>query len=626
MDRITNYLRNYLGVSIIVLSICMLLTYSLSYFKATTDSKRAAEMYIGELKYTLSIDGTSTNTLTVQPGETIVNMNITNINDIDTFYKVIYEKNSNIEIKYYDKTKDTDENITNYDSPLDKILVNASKKIKLAIQNNSTSEVIVNFIVSGGYSTNTLSDVIVPTNYTEINTKVTENQYFCTTTDTLNSGLEYVNGQYTYKYMYEGNETQLWGSQFTIEWRKITTNGWGVLLTDRKSTDEVRSKVCTYINDKPIVSMSFMFFSTYAKYIDLSSFNTRNVNNMAYMFYSLEDWTHSPTPEWNVSTLTGLDLSTFDTSNVTNMKSMFQGNQELTTIYVSDKFTTSKVTDSTSMFYDDTRLVGGSGTVYDENNDDKTYARIDGGTSSPGYFTDIGSEVIPEPVSFSTDSWKTIFKAAKIGNISKYKVGDTKTVSMGTYGNHTLRLANITVADECTENSNFSQTACGFVVEFADIIGTSTMANVNSLAEGWEKSPVRTLLNNGVYNSLPAELRNVIIDTKVVSGRAKSDTSNYVTTDKLYLLAGPEIYKNWADSGDASRGYTRQLDYYSNLGVTISNYSGAIKKYNNSALSWWHRSAHAAGTYLFFKANENGSSGSESSTMSNGLSPAFRLN
>ena len=34
-----------------------------------------------------------------------------------------------------------------------------------------------------------------------------------------------------------------------------------------------------------------------------------------------------------------------------------------------------------------TNLVGGAGTTYNSSKIDKTYARIDGGTSNPGYFT-----------------------------------------------------------------------------------------------------------------------------------------------------------------------------------------------------------------------------------------------
>ena len=47
----------------------------------------------------------------------------------------------------------------------------------------------------------------------------------------------------------------------------------------------------------------------------------------------------------------------------------------------------SNVTDSYNMFYNCTKLVGGAGTVYNSSYTDKTYARIDGGTSNPGYLT-----------------------------------------------------------------------------------------------------------------------------------------------------------------------------------------------------------------------------------------------
>ena len=85
--------------------------------------------------------------------------------------------------------------------------------------------------------------------------------------------------------------------------------------------------------------------------------------------------------------LTSLDLSNFDTSQVTNMSSMFAYSGKLKTIYASNNFITNNVTSSTEMFQGVTNLVGGNGTKYNSSHVDKTYARIDGGTSSPGYFT-----------------------------------------------------------------------------------------------------------------------------------------------------------------------------------------------------------------------------------------------
>ena len=84
--------------------------------------------------------------------------------------------------------------------------------------------------------------------------------------------------------------------------------------------------------------------------------------------------------------ITKLDLSSFDTSSVTNMTNMFNGNPSLRTIYASDKFVTDQVTSSNNMFNGCTSLVGGYGTLYNSNNVDKTYARIDS-SNNKGYFT-----------------------------------------------------------------------------------------------------------------------------------------------------------------------------------------------------------------------------------------------
>ena len=241
---------------------------------------------------------------------------------------------------------------------------------------------------------------------------------YCTYDGTLTQGAEYVNGQYTYRYMQEGEY-----ASSGLAWKNITSDGWGVQLTDKTSTDAVNSAVCTYINNKPVVSMNYMFGGSQAASIDLSSFNTSNVKNMSNMFnYSqattldLSSFDTSKVTNMNFmfyySQATTLDVSNFDTSNITKMSGMFQYSQATTldvsnfdtskvtnmsymfysatnlkTIYASDKFNTGSVTTSTKMFTNSTKLVGGAGTTYNSSYVDKTYARIDGGTSNPGYFT-----------------------------------------------------------------------------------------------------------------------------------------------------------------------------------------------------------------------------------------------
>ena len=613
---------------------------------------------------------------------------------------------------------------------------------------------------------------------------IPKNTILCTTNTELTQGAEYVNGQYTYRYMQEGKS-----SSSGLAWQNITSDGWGVQLTDKASTDAVNSEVCTYINNKPIVSMSFMFASSKATTLDVSKFDTSKVTNMSNMFASSQattldlsnfdtsnvtdmykmfsfnqattldlsnfdtskvtnmDFMFTDTIATNInvsnfntskvtsmifmfqnskattldvsnfntskvtnmfgmfmlsqattidvsnfntskvtnmtqmflnskatildvsnfdtsnvtdmsgmfsdsqsttldvsgfntsnvinmsgmfsrSQVTTLDLSSFNTSRVTNMNGMFNASTLLTTIYASDKFNTYNVMYSTDMFTGCTKLVGGSGTKYNSSYINKTYARIDGGTSNPGYFTDIADKDIPAPNSFATDSWKTIIKAVRNNNISKYKVGDTRTIDMGTYGTHTLRIANKSTPSECS-TSGFSQTACGFVLEFADIITTHKMSDTNTNVGGWPATTMRTFVNNDIYNAIPSELRNAIIDTTVVSGHGEtSGETNFTSTDKLYLLSTAEVWAQGSSntiSKDTARDNTRQLDYYKNLGVTTSNYSGAIKKNGTSASYWWLRAANSNTGNNFYGVATGGDWGDSYSSYTRGVVPAFRL-
>ena len=226
---------------------------------------------------------------------------------------------------------------------------------------------------------------------------------------------------------------------------------------------------------------------------------------------------------------------------------------------------------------------------------------------------------------FATDSWSTIIANVKAGNGSEYKVGSTKEVNLGTtYGTHTLRIANTSTPSECSE-TGFSQTACGFVLEFADIITEHVMNDTNTNVGGWPTTTMRTFVNNDIYNALPSEIKNAIIDTTVVSGHGKSDTENFTSTDKLYLLSPKEIYTNFSSSYDTAKNLTRALDYYTNIGVTTSNYSGAIKKNGTSAAWWWLRSASSSANSYFYFVDFSGSYQFNYAFTTRGVAPAFRL-
>ena len=147
-------------------------------------------------------------------------------------------------------------------------------------------------------------------------------------------------------------------------------------------------------NNEKVAAMDNMFYKCSSlKSINLSNFNTTNVTGMYGMFSSC-------------SGLTSLDLSGFKTDNVTNMHSMFYGCSGLMAIYAGDGWSTEKVTSDGYMFYGCTSLMGGAGTSFDGSHTDHAYARIDGGTANPGYFTAKAEGSDEQPEGDLNDDWE----------------------------------------------------------------------------------------------------------------------------------------------------------------------------------------------------------------------------
>ena len=178
----------------------------------------------------------------------------------------------------------------------------------------------------------------------------------------------------TLTFYYDGNRSSRTGTTYDLN-TGATDTGW--------DTDGINASVTKVVFDpsfagaRPTSTYDWFYEMWNLESITgLEYLNTSEVTNMGYMFPSC-------------SKLTSLDLSSFNTSKVTDMRYMFYGSRNLLTIYVGSGWSTAAVTYSDDMFWNCTSLVGGQGTTYDDNHIDKAYAHIDGGTSNPGYFTDI---------------------------------------------------------------------------------------------------------------------------------------------------------------------------------------------------------------------------------------------
>ena len=146
-----------------------------------------------------------------------------------------------------------------------------------------------------------------------------------------------------------------------------------------------------------VTDMSEMFARAKFKTIDLSNFDTSKVTDMTRMFCHCTSLTKLKVNGWDTSEvismsymfketgLTTLDISSFDTSKVININDMFAYNENLTTIYVGDNWSTISVDlRNSDLFCQTYNIVGGNGTTYI--GDSLIYAKIDE-DGSPGYFT-----------------------------------------------------------------------------------------------------------------------------------------------------------------------------------------------------------------------------------------------
>ena len=434
-------------------------------------------------------------------------------------------------------------------------------------------------------------------------------------------------------------ETEAFKKEFTISNAESTLNGCMKLYLNFNSiSDTLKSEYLVY---KVVSSTGNVSEGSFKDIADnkLLIYDSDFIESSKSITYTLYIWLrYVEDPTINLTSLLGTSVNayvsvngsdtkestscTFDSSNKISYVVTFM-NEDDKTVLESRKVSSGSTLSS----------LPSSGRYYTKANANGTEY-----TTSSTINDDVMLYVMMEPNSFSTDSWITISKAVKNNNISKYNVGDTKSVDVGTYGTHTLRIANTSTPSECS-TSGFSQTACGFVLEFADIITTHNMNPSGTYkgttyqygwnVDGWPASSMYTFVNNDIYNALPSDLKNGIIDTVTVSGHGStSGEGNFTSTDKLYLLSTAEVWAQGSSNTinyDTARDVTRQLDYYKNLGTSTSNYSGAIKKNGTIASYWWLRAATSSTNNSFLYVNSTGDWININANTSGGVAPAFRL-
>ena len=420
-------------------------------------------------------------------------------------------------------------------------------------------------------------------------------------------------------------ETEAFKKEFTISNAESTLNGCMKLYLNFNSiSDTLKSEYLVYKVVSSTGNVSEGSFKDIAdnKLLIYDSDFIETGKSISYTLYIWMRYVEDPTI--NLASLLGTSVKAYVSVNGSDTKEStsctFDSSKKINYVV------TFMNTDNKTVL--ETRKVS-SGSVLGSLPSTRQYFTKTGGNGTEYTSTStITDDVMLYNSTFEYDTWSEIVANVKANKISQYNVGDTKSVNLGTYGTHTLRIANTSTPSECS-TSGFSQTACGFVLEFADIITTHKMNDTSTNVGGWPATSMRTFVNNDIYNALPSEIKNAIIDTTVVSGHGSTvGEENFTSIDKLYLLSTAEVWAQGSSSTinyDTARDNTRQLDYYKNLGTSTSNYSGAIKNGTNDS-AWGLRVAYSNSTTDFCTVVAYGGSGFRGvATLTFGVSPAFRL-
>ena len=352
------------GIGIVFL---FLATVSLSYayFSANITNKDVKDQVVetGTLRLTYT-DGPEIKMLNIKPGSTFIKeVSVKNTGTLDTAYNLVWQELSNeitndeMVISATCERRNANGEIEETCEGLSETAIGANIiKKNIAIESGVTHKYVITITfketsADQNYNQNKKFSGVLGVNEYKVNTP---KAIYCTFDGELTQGAEYVNGQYTYRYMqeYKGNSN---------DWSNITKDGWGVTLTDKTSTDPVTSEICTYINEKPIISASYMYYNSQASTIDLSSFNTSNVNSFSRTFEGTVvkelDVSNFVTKKvrhmdgmFQKTNLTSIDVSNFDTSYVGFMNQMFY-NTKLTEIKGLENFDTSMVLYMNNMFW-----------------------------------------------------------------------------------------------------------------------------------------------------------------------------------------------------------------------------------------------------------------------------------
>ena len=355
-------------------------------------------------------------------------------------------------------------------------------------------------------------------------------------------------------------------------------------------------------NTASVTNMSSMFqgCTSISYFSGIKNLNTGNVTNMNNMFKDCSALTTLDLSGWNATkledtnymfqgctALSTLDICSWSTPMLYQLEYMFANCSNLATVYVGSGWVTPDKPPywASHMFQGcSSKLKGSQGTTWSSSNpDDNTYARIDGGTSKPGYFT--GKEV--------TYGLRVGGVEVTNGNASRITgTGISGSVSFD-IATHTLTLSNATITNASSYGGIYMGNDYAFSDLTINLVGDNTLnvtggytaialrqnttfTGTGSLS-GWGVCRVfggkKLTVDGGCHISGNNIYGDSTQETLVVKGAAtKVDLTGTISSFTSVTLQNGLVYsKPVGGSYDTTNKYVVDANGNKATGVSISN-------------------------------------------------------
>lgn len=192
-----------------------------------------------------------------------------------------------------------------------------------------------------------------------------------------------------------------------------------------------------------------------------------------------------------------------------------------------------------------------------------------------------------------SDTWSEIIANVSNGTYStKYQVGDTKKIDLGTEGEVIMTIVGIDT-DDLADNSG--KAPITWISK--QLLKTSHRMNPSyssgnegtGTLGGWEKAEMRTWLKETIKPIIPETVRDAIKPVKKytrIYNVSETSVNNVLTTDDVWIPSSKEVF----GTGGETQGPT-----YS---TAFPDSASRIKsKVGSSAALWWLRSARTANAF-----------------------------